>query len=540
MTYVHPPSGAEWPDSGLHEAALGLAEDHGIAFVFLEDNQTYPAWIHDVGEEPWCDTAEDKGPPLAVLWGCRRLRPGCLLSWENALVEAPGVPDWRILRVDHERSGSEWRRWLEDALRPWLRDEPAAEGGGGLTVGGLADLSDPPDDDEVDDRAIRSAGAKAGYEPSFLLAPPDGRLAGVVGRLNHCKRRYRAAIGRKVGDQREAEQAAIRAGLAYDGTRRPSADKLRRLCDGIGEAQRTPVAGRGEGFGEVDRTRLPRILLLGESGTGKMLLYRYLALRTSPGPDDRGEELYRPHIRIAIPGYLGDEEAFEYDVFGYVHGAFNNAVPGGSLGLLLTNMGGVVFFDEIGDANARIQAKLLAYLDDYDVVPRGWLGRQPIYCPMHVVAATNRPVDRWARDETRHPRTGEHLFRRDLLNRFDVVVRVPSLNERTDELRHLVDVLLQLDNRSREGVGHALAPQPISSVSEDALCWLQTRDYENANFRLLRRLLQDGARRARLQQRDRLTLQDLLAAPDPPPRRPRGSDVRPPSKPHPAAGVPIS
>lgn len=80
-------------------------------------------------------------------------------------------------------------------------------------------------------------------------------------------------------------------------------------------------------------------------------------------------------------------------------------------------MGGVVFLDEIGTANATIQAKLLAYLDDYTVRPRGWTS-DPFDCPTLVVAATNRTLD-----ELKTP----EIFRADLLARFTDIEEVPSV-----------------------------------------------------------------------------------------------------------------
>jgi DNA-binding NtrC family response regulator len=61
---------------------------------------------------------------------------------------------------------------------------------------------------------------------------------------------------------------------------------------------------------------LPRLLLRGETGVGKTLVARYLHNRSGSG-----ERL----LRIPIPEYLGKEDMFEYDLFGYMRGAYTDA-----------------------------------------------------------------------------------------------------------------------------------------------------------------------------------------------------------------------
>jgi transcriptional regulator with PAS, ATPase and Fis domain len=121
---------------------------------------------------------------------------------------------------------------------------------------------------------------------------------------------------------------------------------------------------------------------------------------------------------------------FEYDLFGYARGAYTGGQEAGSLGLLLANLGGVIFLDEIGEASGAIQAKLLAYFDDYMVRPRGWTD-EPFFCPTLIVAATNRDL-RKVKD-----------FRPDLLARFTDIEQVPPLRERVESFPFILDCLLQ-------------------------------------------------------------------------------------------------
>jgi hypothetical protein len=64
---------------------------------------------------------------------------------------------------------------------------------------------------------------------------------------------------------------------------------------------------------------LPRLLLRGETGVGKTLIARCLHKRS--GFDGRP-------LRISVPEYLGKEDMFEYDLFGYMRGAYTDAKEG--------------------------------------------------------------------------------------------------------------------------------------------------------------------------------------------------------------------
>jgi DNA-binding NtrC family response regulator len=163
-------------------------------------------------------------------------------------------------------------------------------------------------------------------------------------------------------------------------------------------------------------------------------------------------------------------------------------------------MGGVVFFDEIGDASLAIQAKLLAYMDDYQVTPRGWSG-ESLFCPMLVVAATNRPIDDWSVDSEKEDH--ERRFRNDLFRRFNFVIRIPSLNERKEqELAYILDVLMQMEAFNPE--------RKIKEIGAGALQWLQNFDFDKGNFRDLETMLRRACRRAVGDGRGYLVESDVL------------------------------
>lgn len=214
---------------------------------------------------------------------------------------------------------------------------------------------------------------------------------------------------------------------------------------------------------------LPKLLLSGDSGVGKSLIAAYLHSKTGWAG--------RP-LRIPIPEYLRKEDMFEYDLFGYCKGAYTGGKDEGSRGLLLGNTGRVVFLDEIGEANEYLQAKLLAFLDDYKVRPRGWEG-EPFFCPVLIVAATNKDLDHMVKTKR---------FRGDLLARFSDRHKIPSLQERIDDLPFILDCLLQ-----RSSMNPGLR---IQQIGQQAFEFLKSRGFGEGNFRELENLFRAACERA--------------------------------------------
>jgi len=227
----------------------------------------------------------------------------------------------------------------------------------------------------------------------------------------------------------------------------------------------------------------PKLLLYGETGVGKTLVSRFLQ---SPSDSDKNTE--RP-LRISIPEYVGKEEDFEYALFGYVRGAYTGALQSGSEGLLVENMGRVVFLDEIEEANPVIQAKLLAYLDDYRVRPRGWLHKS-FFCPTLIVAATNCTVEELK----------SRGFRKDLLARFTDIETIPPLRERKESMDFIIDTLLQQDSINPK--------QKVVEIGKYALDRLKNHPYPR-NFRELEDVLRNACAAAQKDGRDYLCECDI-------------------------------
>jgi transcriptional regulator with AAA-type ATPase domain/tetratricopeptide (TPR) repeat protein len=155
--------------------------------------------------------------------------------------------------------------------------------------------------------------------------------------------------------------------------------------------------------------RLPSVLLLGETGTGKGLVARALH---HAGPRSAG-----PFVAVncaALPAAL-----FEAELFGAVRGAFTGAADTRP-GLVRTAHGGTLFLDEIGALAPTLQAKLLTVIETRTVRAVGSTRDDAI--DVWLIAATNEDV-------AEALRSGR--LREDLYHRLATVqVGLPPLRER--------------------------------------------------------------------------------------------------------------
>ncbi len=197
------------------------------------------------------------------------------------------------------------------------------------------------------------------------------------------------------------------------------------------------------------------VLVLGETGTGKEVVARAIHHAAGHGP-------FVP-IDCSLLGTL-----LESELFGHTRGAFTGAVAN-KPGLLQTAEGGTAFFDEIGELPAEIQAKLLRVLQEKEFRALGALtGRKAQF---RVIAATNR-------DLRREVEAGR--FRSDLFYRLNVVVvRLPPLRERREDIPELVEHFLE-----RYGRNHEVEPDALRALV--AYEWPgNVRELENAVQRMV-------------------------------------------------------
>ena len=151
--------------------------------------------------------------------------------------------------------------------------------------------------------------------------------------------------------------------------------------------------------------RLPSVLLLGETGTGKGLVARLLH---QGGPRAPG-----PFIDVncaAIP-----ETLLEAELFGFERGAFTGAAQA-KPGLFQAARNGTLFLDEVGTLPTDLQAKLLTAIESRQVRRLGSTRSDPV--DVWILAATSE--DLTAAMQARR-------FRPELYHRLaTVVLRLPT------------------------------------------------------------------------------------------------------------------
>jgi DNA-binding NtrC family response regulator len=119
------------------------------------------------------------------------------------------------------------------------------------------------------------------------------------------------------------------------------------------------------------------------------------------------------------------------ELVGYARGAFTGAVTDRP-GLFEAAHGGTLFIDEVATASFRTQLALLQLVDEGTVQRLG--ERRVRQVDVRVVFATNADLE---------SAVGAGQFREDLFHRMGVlVVRMPALRERPEDIPELVDNIL--------------------------------------------------------------------------------------------------
>ncbi|HJS43443.1 MAG TPA: sigma-54 dependent transcriptional regulator, partial [Gemmatimonadales bacterium] len=155
------------------------------------------------------------------------------------------------------------------------------------------------------------------------------------------------------------------------------------------------------------------VLVLGEHGTGKEVLARWLHASSS--------RVERPMIPVNLGGI--PDGLFESELFGHVRGAFTDAKTD-RVGRFELAEGGTLFLDEVGNLPLPQQAKLLRVLEtgEFERVGASRARRADV----RVIAATNADI---------HAEVKAGRFREDLLFRLNTVeIRLPPLRERRADI----------------------------------------------------------------------------------------------------------
>src|SRR4029453_16747281 len=222
--------------------------------------------------------------------------------------------------------------------------------------------------------------------------------------------------------------------------------------------------------------RLPPILILGETGTGKGLLAEAIHRDGARGTG--------PFVDVncaAIP-----ETLLEAELFGFERGAFTDARQA-KPGLFQSANGGTIFLDEAGLLPISLQSKLLKVIEERSVRRLGSTRNEPL--DVAIITATSEDLPLAVQ---------EGRFRADLYHRLAVVtLNLPPLRARGRDV-----LLLAEDFLARICEDYGL---PARTLTEDAHAALLAHPW-TGNVRELANVLE---RASLLSDGPRLSAQDL-------------------------------
>ena len=218
------------------------------------------------------------------------------------------------------------------------------------------------------------------------------------------------------------------------------------------------------------------VLLLGETGTGKEGVARYIHA-TSPRAD-------KPFVAVncaALPDTM-----LEAMLFGHQKGAFTGATGSGE-GLFRAAEGGTLLLDEITELPLPLQAKLLRALQEREVLPVG--ATAPVAIDVRIIAAGNRDI-------AAEVEAGR--FRADLYWRINVMpMNLKPLGQRRQDIRAISAALL---------LRHTPDHEDLAWPTANALDRLMTHGWPG-NVRELDNVLQ---RAMLMRDGDRIAAGDLM------------------------------
>ena len=235
---------------------------------------------------------------------------------------------------------------------------------------------------------------------------------------------------------------------------------------GIGEKTATMLLQKFKSVKKIKETidkvapTEARVMITGDNGVGKELVARWI--------HEKSNRASGPLVEVncaAIPS-----ELIESELFGHEKGSFTSAIKQ-RIGKFEQGNGGTLFMDEIGDMSLNAQAKVLRALQEGKITRVG--ADKDINVDVRVIAATNKDLLKEVEAKT---------FRLDLYHRLSVIIiHVPSLNERRDDIPPLVDQFLT-DICTDYGIAK-------KTIDDEAIKLLEDYDW-TGNIRELRNVVE--------------------------------------------------
>lgn len=171
------------------------------------------------------------------------------------------------------------------------------------------------------------------------------------------------------------------------------------------------------------------VLILGENGTGKEHIARYI--------HERSKRADKPFVPVDC-GALSVSLASS-DFFGHVKGAFTGA-DSDRTGYFQEAEGGTLFLDEVGNLPLETQRMLLRAIQERRYRPVG--AKKERTADVRIVAATNEDLQKGV---------VEKRFRQDLLYRLrEYPIIVPPLRDSRDDIMPLAEFFRELSNNEFE------------------------------------------------------------------------------------------
>ncbi|MBI4874487.1 MAG: sigma-54-dependent Fis family transcriptional regulator [Acidobacteria bacterium] len=198
----------------------------------------------------------------------------------------------------------------------------------------------------------------------------------------------------------------------------------RQLKDRLRRVESPHMVGVGKAIEELRRSiaRLAGdpgvpVMIYGESGTGKELVARTI----------HGQSLRSAQPFMDVSCAALSDELLDSELFGHKKGAFTGAYRDKE-GILQAAHRGTLFLDEVSEMSARMQSKLLRFLQEHTILPVGSTAGAAV--DVRVIGASNQDLQELVR-------AGK--FRADLYYRMNVVeVHVPPLRHRLEDIPSLV------------------------------------------------------------------------------------------------------